>query len=505
MTVPSPILTYCHSVYAQKDPMHGIDHINRLIQKTKQHIELNDTLEMSIWLHGLIETHELQIRGLLEAYDLPIETVIRIARDSLKNEHPTTREGAWIHDMHLLEGNDDFLFIKSVLTGYARGQTLAETIDYYRRYLYRKNKCALPQNQKFFEKREERAEELFQAISFLAEHPCAELENTLIFTIKAFMETHNEKPALLHSIRVCRRLFEKGYPLPILQAAMMHDIVEDTQTSLDEIRKTFGNTSAGLVRLMTISNTGDYETDYRRNMEAMRHNTDALIIRCADLIDNAPYIRQRENNPVWQKQCYFYKTFESILHQEAIWIDFKKNMNSFGHRPSPWIEQYKTLIKTKKTALDIGCAHGGRSYQLAEMGLSVTAIDKNLPNVLPCHNIKFVEDDIRQFNFEHYDVILAINILQFLDKASQHVVLTHIVQSLNSDGLLFIESFTDKDCSFGHTSISGHFKYHELKQWAYRNRLHLLEYKEETINDNHEPMGAHSHGIVRLVAKKEDK
>ena len=180
-------------------------------------------------------------------------------------------------------------------------------------------------------------------------------------------------------------------------------------------------------------------------------------------------------------------------------------MNSFGHRPSPWIEQYKTLIKTKKTALDIGCAHGGRSYQLAEMGLSVTAIDKNLPNVLPCHNIKFVEDDIRQFNFEHYDVILAINILQFLDKASQHVVLTHIVQSLNSDGLLFIESFTDKDCSFGHTSISGHFKYHELKQWAYRNRLHLLEYKEETINDNHEPMGAHSHGIVRLVAKKEDK
>lgn len=502
MTVPSPILTYCHSVYAQKDSMHGIDHIKRLIQKTKEYIDLNDTLEISIWLHGLIETHEPQIRNLLTLHNLPVETIIRIARDSLKNEHPTTWEGAWIHDIHLLEGNDDFLFIKSVLTGYARGQTLTETIDYYKRYLYRKNKCALSQNQKILEKREERAYELFQAVSFLAECPCPDLENTLIFTIKAFMETHNEKPALLHSIRVCRRLFEKGYPLPILQAAMMHDIVEDTQTSLHDIQREFGCFQENLIRLMTVSNTGDYEADYRRNMAAMKDNMDALIIRCADLIDNYPYIYPKENNPVLEKQRYFYKTFEPILHQEAIWHDLKKNMNPFGHLPSPWIKQYETQIKTKKTALDIGCAHGGRSYQLAEMGLSVTAIDKELPNVRAHSGIRFIESDIRNFNFERYDIVLAINVLQFLDKTSQQIVLENIITSLNSDGFLFIESFTDKDYSFGHTSISGHFKQDELKEWALQNKLRIVEYHEDCMTDNHFPIGTHIHGIVTLVAQK---
>lgn len=503
MTIPAPILAFCQQLYTQKDSMHGIAHIERLLEKSNQYIKLTDTTVLAIWLHGLIETHESKIRELLSSYNLPLETIIQIAKDSLKNKYPVTFEGSLIHDMHLLEGNDDFLFIKSILTGYARGQTLAETRDYYLHFLYKKNKCTFPENQALFEKREQRAWELFHAISFLIEHPCKELEETLIFTVNAYIETDNEKSVLLHSIRVCQRLFEKGYPVPILQAALMCDITRETKIKINQIQQKFGDFQANLIHSLTILNMEINKNSNNLYLDEVAKNKEAIIIQCAKLIDNIPYIQKNKNNSVWQNYLYFYKKFNPLLYQEPIWIDFKKNMNPFGCHPSPWIQQYEDLLKIKKTALDIGCAHGSRSYQLAQMGLSVTAIDKALPNVLPCQSIKFIETDVRDFIFESYDVILAINVLQFIDKKTQQAILNKIIKSLTPEGLLFIESFTNDDCSFKKLSDGGHFNHNELREWCSKNKLCIIEYNEDIISDNHAPMGPHIHGIVKLVARKD--
>ena len=50
--------------------------------------------------------------------------------ESGKESHPQTREGAYLHDAHLIEGGRTFGIAKCLVTGALRGQTLEETLDF---------------------------------------------------------------------------------------------------------------------------------------------------------------------------------------------------------------------------------------------------------------------------------------------------------------------------------------------------------------------------------------
>lgn len=157
----------------------------------------------------------------------------------------------------------------------------------------------------------------------------------------------------------------------------------------------------------------------------------------------------------------------------------------------------------KKTALDIGCAHGAKSIYLADLGLSVTAIDKEVPLDFTDQRIKIIQTDIQNFNFGKYDIVLALNVLQFLDKERQLEILNKIISSLTTKGVLFVTSFTTEDPSFRKSkSIIGHFKQNELYNFAKTNNLRIIHYNEKIKEDNHEPLGIHQHGIVELIAEK---
>ena len=51
---------------------------------------------------------------------------------------------------------------------------------------------------------------------------------------------HNDKPVLLHSIRVGFHLYELGYSEDIVLAGLLHDILEDTKTSKSDLQDKFG-------------------------------------------------------------------------------------------------------------------------------------------------------------------------------------------------------------------------------------------------------------------------
>lgn len=58
---------------------------------------------------------------------------------------------------------------------------------------------------------------------------------------------HNTKPVILHSIRVGLKLFDKGYSEDIVLAGILHDIVEDTETSIEDVEIIFGTKIAQIV------------------------------------------------------------------------------------------------------------------------------------------------------------------------------------------------------------------------------------------------------------------
>jgi uncharacterized protein len=74
--------------------------------------------------------------------------------DSQKDSSPQSNEGKVLHDAHLLEGDENFIITKVLVTGSARGQSLEDTINYYQEKLHGRHHCCFVQNQDEYEKRE---------------------------------------------------------------------------------------------------------------------------------------------------------------------------------------------------------------------------------------------------------------------------------------------------------------------------------------------------------------
>ena len=139
--------------------MHDATHIRRV---TRRALELAESypcnvqlLRVAAQLHGIVKSHEFAIREFLIDHGATadeIDHVIEAARESEKESEPRSREGRLLHDAHLLEGDENFLITKSLVTGSARGQSLAETIAYLETHLdaYR---CCLAENQIEYERR----------------------------------------------------------------------------------------------------------------------------------------------------------------------------------------------------------------------------------------------------------------------------------------------------------------------------------------------------------------
>ncbi len=74
-------------------------------------------------------------------------------------------------------------------------------------------------------------------------------------------------------------------------AAFLHDVVEDTDYTIDDIRQRFGDDVAFLVSVVTKKNTGNYEVsrqvdNYRQMLNSIHYDIRALLVKLADRLHN---------------------------------------------------------------------------------------------------------------------------------------------------------------------------------------------------------------------------
>jgi guanosine-3',5'-bis(diphosphate) 3'-pyrophosphohydrolase len=105
-------------------------------------------------------------------------------------------------------------------------------------------------------------------------------------------ERHNTQtrdggqPYVIHPIRIANiLLYEWATENPeLIAAAMLHDVVEDTQTTIKEIKDRFGNDIGKLVDGMTMwKGSETYETYIKR---VSRGPEPLRVLKCADTLDN---------------------------------------------------------------------------------------------------------------------------------------------------------------------------------------------------------------------------
>jgi len=95
-----------------------------------------------------------------------------------------------------------------------------------------------------------------------------------------------------HPLAVAYKLAEMGFHTNMVAAGLLHDVVEDTEISLDDIRKEFGDDIAGLVegvtKLKKIKYQGveRYVENMRRMFMAMASDVRVIFIKFADRLHN---------------------------------------------------------------------------------------------------------------------------------------------------------------------------------------------------------------------------
>ena len=99
-------------------------------------------------------------------------------------------------------------------------------------------------------------------------------------------------PYITHPVAVAEILLDFGLDAPTLAAALLHDSVEDTQYTLEELKREFGfevaNLVDGVTKLdrLTYGPTAEAET-VRKMVVAMAKDIRVLVIKLADRLHNA--------------------------------------------------------------------------------------------------------------------------------------------------------------------------------------------------------------------------
>ena len=108
-----------------------------------------------------------------------------------------------------------------------------------------------------------------------------------------FQKRKDGSPYIIHPLAVAEIVAEMGLDLDAVLGAILHDCIEDTDASHDEIAKLFGNTTAELVEGVTKLTRANFSSTEQAQMEnlrkmfmAMSKDIRVVLIKIADRLHN---------------------------------------------------------------------------------------------------------------------------------------------------------------------------------------------------------------------------
>ncbi|MDZ4808471.1 MAG: HD domain-containing protein [Bacteroidota bacterium] len=149
-------------------------------------------------------------------------------------------------------------------------------------------------------------------------------------------------PYMAHLLNECKLLAEKDCSDEVLAASLLHDIVEDTDVTIEEVEEKFGKQVAEIVRGATEldklekkaiqkENSWQQRKEHTINFLQNEATIDQLMVTGADKLDNLrsiTYDYSKIGDAVWkrfnaskEKQSWYYNSIAAILADKG-----KKNI-----------------------------------------------------------------------------------------------------------------------------------------------------------------------------------
>ncbi len=136
-------------------------------------------------------------------------------------------------------------------------------------------------------------------------------------------------PYIVHLISVAKILIEYDCTEEVIVAGLLHDTVEDTSITLEDIRRSFGEKVVRLVEAASEPDKSDtWENRKRHTIEYLKTAPmDALLLSCADKLDNIRSIKEdyeRFGESVWKRfrrakdsQNWYYSALADVFVNRA--------------------------------------------------------------------------------------------------------------------------------------------------------------------------------------------
>lgn len=140
---------------------------------------------------------------------------------------------------------------------------------------------------------------------------------------------------LFHSFKVAYKLYQHDYSEEIVIAGALHDLLEDTSVTKEELKERFGDPIANIVSAVSFDSNIKDELEQARVMfqNCLDYGIEALTIKCVDLIDNIDYVTFVKDKEKYDMLLAKYKLFlsmsESLIGDTEIYNELETKTKNF--------------------------------------------------------------------------------------------------------------------------------------------------------------------------------
>lgn len=219
------------------------------------------------------------------------------------------------------------------------------------------------------------------------------------------------EPYILHPIAVANIAAEELMlgANPVI-AAFLHDVVEDTPYTIEDIRERFGDDVAFLVRVVTKKPTRDYELskqldNYRQLLNSMQFDIRAILVKLADRLHNMRTLasmKLEKQMKIAGETDYFYAPLANRLGLYNIKTELE-NL-SFRFRCPDEFDEISSLIARHVSANkdNLEVFRGQIAEALEQAGIKARVnVDYRRPFSL-WRKMKKYSDDFNHLKYRHF-------------------------------------------------------------------------------------------------------
>ena len=176
-------------------------------------------------------------------------------------------------------------------------------------------------------------------------------------------EKHGEQrrktgePYIVHPLNVALKLAELGMDHETIIAALLHDTLEDTDTTYEEIKEKFGESVAKLVEGVTkigkIKYKSDQAENYRKLILATAEDPRVILLKLADRLDNVKTLwvfREEKRKRIAKETLEIYAP---LAHRIGVW-SIKNELEDYAFKylyPEEY-ERVKNFVRESRKKLE---------------------------------------------------------------------------------------------------------------------------------------------------------